>query len=153
MSFVNKGIVVVIILFSFSFCVSKNEFQVQFPVPIDSVYCITDKRSQEKDTVKSGIHIVFKEALPHSIKLVKVYFNNQVAKIDKVDKNKFVAFFFKFVPKQDLILNSNRKLEYGNKAPVITQPKSILSPNDAVLEYKMKNKTYFFKFINLKEKQ
>lgn len=109
MRFLNGGIVVVIILFCFSFCVSQNEFQARFPVPIDSVYFITDKGSQEKDTVKSDVHIVFKEALPNTIQLIKVYFNNQLSKIDKVDGNNFVASFFKFIPKQDLILNSDSK--------------------------------------------
>lgn len=153
MRFVNRGVVVVVILFCFSFCVSQNEFQTRFPVPMDSVYYSTKIGSQEKDTIKSDIHIVFIEALPNTIQLIKVYFNNQVSNIDKVDENNFMASFFKFVPKPDLILNSDSKLEYGNEAPVITKPKFILSPNDAVLEYKMKNKTYFFKIINLKERQ
>ncbi|WP_367756373.1 hypothetical protein [Flavobacterium sp. WC2430] len=70
-----------------------------------------------------------------------------------VNNKEYIAPFSKRITQQDLVLDNDSKLEYGNEAPVITKPKFILSPNDAVLEYKMKNKTYFFKIINLKERQ
>lgn len=147
MRFLKNGIKIVILL-CFSFCASQNEFESHFPVEIDSVYFQKDKA----DSTKKYFHVVFKKNLPDFVQLKKVHFKNYESMMRQVYKKEFVVLFSDSFPKQDLILDKDSKLEYGNKVPVITKPKFILDSNEVVLEYSIKNKTYFFKIVNIKER-
>jgi hypothetical protein len=53
---------------------------------------------------------------------------------------------------QDLILDSDLLKEYGNKLPVIAKPRFDLQSNEAVLEYRKKNKTFFYTIEAIKER-
>ncbi|HEX9151029.1 MAG TPA: hypothetical protein VF842_03045 [Flavobacterium sp.] len=130
----------------------KQELQTEFPQEIKSVYFQRWISEQKETGNGTDFYIEFEKALSGDIKLEKIYFRNQETNLKKVGKN---TFFAHFPPKNinlDLIMDSDSLKEYGNKAPVIMQPKFDMKPNEAVLEYKKGSKTQFFKIINVKEK-
>ncbi|MFV5687411.1 hypothetical protein ACM55M_02155 [Flavobacterium sp. ZT3R25] len=127
----------------------KQELQTEFPQEIKSVY-FQKWIGGEKG---SGIdfYIEFKKSLSKEIKLEKIIFRNLETNLKELSKNTFVAHFYQKNINQDLILDSDSKKEYGNKAPIIIKSKFDLKPNEALLEYTKNNKTLFFKIMNAKE--
>ena len=99
-----------------------------------------------------NFYIEFKKPLAATIKLEKIHFHNQESPVQEITKNVFVAHFYQSNKKEDLILDINPAKEYGNKPPVIQKTKLNLKPNEAVLEYKHDNKTFFYKISNVLEK-
>ena len=95
-------------------------------------------------------YISFNKNLDREITLQKVYFRANEAVIQELNHKDFVA---NFNTKNDLIFDQNTTKEYGNNALSITKPKFQLQPNEAVLEYQMNHKTYFYKIINIQERQ
>ncbi|MFV8345530.1 hypothetical protein [Flavobacterium sp. ZB4P13] len=149
-----KGYKTVVFLFiiaiSLTFCAMKPELQTEFPQEIKSVFY--QKWEDGKESSGTHFYIEFKKPLAANIKLEKIYFQNQESAIKGTAKNTFVAHFYRENKKEDLILHRDPAKEYGNKAPVIQKTKFDLKPNEAVLEYKKDDKTYFFKIINPREK-
>lgn len=135
-----------IITISLSFCAMKQEFQTGFPQEIKSAYF-------EKQAKGTNFYIEFKAPLSAAIKLEKIYFRNQEAKLNQVNRTTFVGKFYPNNGNQDLILDADSHKEYGNKAPVVEKPKFDLKAKEAILEYKNNNKTQLYKIINPKEKQ
>ena len=149
-----KGYKIIGLLFitaiSLTFCAMKQELQTEFPQEILSAFY----QKMKGGTESGGTHfyIEFKKPLAANIKLKKIYFHNQESPVEEITKNTFVAHFYQSNKQEDLILDSNPAKEYGNKAPVVQKTKFDLKPNEAVLEYKKENKTYFFKITNPIEK-
>ena len=135
---------------SLTFCAMKQELQTEFPQEIQSAFY----QKMKNGTESSGTHfyIEFKKALARNIKLEKIYFHNQESPVNEITKNTFVSHFYQRNKKEDLILDSNPAKEYGNKAPVIQKFKFDLKPNEAVLQYRQENKTFFYKITNAMEK-
>ncbi|MFV5690765.1 hypothetical protein ACM55K_01930 [Flavobacterium sp. LT1R49] len=127
----------------------KPELQTEFPQDIKSVYFQKWTGGQEGSGI--DFYIEFAKPLSKEIELDKIYFKNQESNFEQVSKNTFVAHFYQKNMNQDLILDSDSKKEYGNKAPIIIKPKFDLKPNEALLEYTENNKTLFFKIMNPKE--
>ena len=134
-----------IIGISFTFCAMKQELQNEFPQEIKSVF-------YQKLENRIHFYIEFKNPIAKTIQLEKIYFHNQIATVEEMTQNTFVAHFKESNKKEDLILDANPAKEYGNKAPVLEKSKFDLKPNEAVLEYKNNNKTQFFKIANAIEK-
>ncbi|TDE46690.1 hypothetical protein E0I26_00995 [Flavobacterium rhamnosiphilum] len=164
-----KGYKTVVFLFiiaiSLTFCAMKQDsspdkyreelakqVQTDFPQEIKSVYF--QKWIGGREETGSGInfYIEFKKPLSGNIKLKKIYFHNQESSLEEVTKNTFVAHFYQRNKSFDLIMDKDSLKEYGNKAPIIVKPKFALKPNEALLEYKKKGKTQFFKISNPKER-
>ncbi|MES2805602.1 MAG: hypothetical protein V4652_08565 [Bacteroidota bacterium] len=139
-----------IIAISLTFCAMKPEFQTEFPQEIQSAFY--QKWVDGKQSSGIDFYIEFKKSLAANIKLEKIYFQNQELAIKGIVKNTFTAHFYKENKKEDFILHKDPSKEYGNKAPVVQKIKFDLKPNEAVLEYKKDDKTYFFKIINPIEK-
>lgn len=139
-------------VFSFSFCASKQNTQMDFPQEIAAVYFQKWIGGQEQSGSGTDFYIEFKKPLAKEIILEKIYFQNQEAKPESRDNQTFVAHFYQKTAQHDLILDSDPLKEYGNKAPVIVKPMFDLKPTEAVLEYKKNSKTFYFKIISIKEK-
>lgn len=135
-----------------TFCAMKQEFQTAFPQEIKSVYFQNWVGGQEGSGSGTIFYIEFKKPILPTIQLNKIYFNNQEASLEKQTANTFAAHFYYRKSSSDIIMDIDPAKEYGNKPPVIQKTKFDLKPNEAVLEYKNKNKTQFFKIINPKEK-
>ena len=140
-----------IIVIIFIFCAMKQELQSQFPQEIKLVYYQKEEFLNQEQGIK--LYIEFKNPLASSIKLVKIYFQNQTAVVDEANTSTFVSHFKDKNKKEDLILDLNPAKEYGNKAPIIQKPTFDLKKNEAVLEYKNNNKTQFLKIRNIIEKK
>ena len=139
-----------IIVTSLTFCAMKQEFQAEFPQEIQAVFYQKGQLSNQQQGIQ--FYIEFKKPLVSTIMLEKIYFHNQIATIEEMTQNTFVAHFKESNKKEDLILDANPAKEYGNKAPALEKSKFDLKPNEAVLEYKNNNKTQFFKIANAIEK-
>ena len=137
-----------VISISLTNCAVKQEFQSEFPQEIQSVFY--QKAGNGNQAEELYFYIEFKKSLVTTIKLEKIYFHNQSAAVNKVNKNTFLAIFND--KKQDFILDSNPANEYGNKVPSLEKFKFDLKRNEAVLEYKKNRKKQFFKITDLKEK-
>jgi hypothetical protein len=153
MEFVKRFIIVVVIVFTFSFCASNNAMKMKFPQEIATVYYQTRKDTNQSKLDSVIFFIEFKEALSQAINLKKLYFGKQEAVVKKVSDKNYVTHFLQSAEMQDLIFDGDGKKEYGNKAPIIVKPKFELNQDEAVLEYVKNNETLFFKFIGIKEKQ
>ncbi|MFV8269095.1 hypothetical protein ACNQGP_04050 [Flavobacterium sp. GT2N3] len=141
--------VLFIVAISLTFCAMKQEFQTEFPQEIQSVFFQNGDDGAENN--QTHFYIEFKKPITASIKLEKIYFHNQESPVEVITKNTFVSHFFQ-IKKEDLILDSNPANEYGNKAPRIQKSKFDLKSNEAVLQYKQENKTFFYKITNVMEK-
>jgi len=123
-----------------------------FPQEIVAVYYQKTNSVEEKVANGVDFYIAFNKPLEEGIILDKVHFKNQVAILQKEDKYTFKAHFNQNPANYDLVLDSDPLKEYGNKAPIIIQPKFELEPTEAVLEYSKNNKTFFYKIKAIKER-
>jgi hypothetical protein len=152
MNICKKIIFFLFIGISLSFCAQKPRIQAKFPQELASVYYQKWVGGVRGSGGGIHFHIEFKKPLSSDIQLEKVYFQNLEAKMERQSQTVFVANFVKKYNNPDLILEDDSNKEYGNKAPVIEKPKFNLKPNEAMLEYRKKNKILFFKIKNIKEK-
>ncbi len=136
----------------FSFCGSNHQREMDFTQGIVRVYYDSVADDNQPEVIRLNLHMEFKEILSEEIRLQKVYFRNQEAVIQKESNKKYVAHFAQAKVIQDLILDSDSKNEYGNKALIIVKPKFKLKKDEAILEYKKNNKTIFFKLTGITEK-
>jgi hypothetical protein len=149
---IKKIVVLILIVGSLSFCASKQNNKMDFPQEMTAVYF--QKIDAQEGQTKTGIsfYIVLDKPLKKEIMLDKIYFQNQVAILEKENDRTFVAHFYEFPMNQDLILDSDLLKEYGNKRPVIAKPRFDLQSNEAVLEYRNHNKTMFYTIEAIKER-
>lgn len=137
----------------FAFCGSNHQRKRDFTEEIVQTYYETLAVDSQRAAVRVDFYIEFKEPLSEEIRLQKVYFRNQEATIEKMSDSKYVAHFPQAAEMQDLILDSDSKKEYGNKAPVIVKSKFELDKDEAVLEYRKDNESFFLKLTGINEKQ
>lgn len=142
-------LLIVIIL---GYCAPKEGIKTSFPQKIKSVYFQKWIEGKEPKGRVTLFYIEFEAPLSKDIQLQKIYFQNQEGNFEQATKNTFVAHLAPIHSNPDLILHKDSRKEYGNRAPIITKPKFVLKPTEAVLEYKSNGKSYFFKINNLKEK-
>jgi hypothetical protein len=141
-----------LIVISLVYCAPKEDMKTSFPQKIKSVYFQKWIDGREPKGSGTVFYIEFEVPLSKDIQLVKIYFQNQEANFEHSTKNTFVAHLAPKYSNPDLILHKDSLKEYGNQAPIITKSKFVLKPTEALLEYKSKGKSYFFKINNPKEK-
>ncbi len=137
----------------FTFCASKEIIQTNFPQEIKAIYFQKGIAGIDKSVQEIHFYIEFKKPLSKELKLEKIYFRNQETKIVKTTPTLYKAIFFQKPFTEDLILDRDVRKEYGNKAPVLGEPKFDLKPNEVLLEFKSKNAIKFFKLTPVKEKK
>lgn len=143
-------ILLVLLAISLSFCAMKQELQTTFPQEIQRVFYQKEKLEKRNE----GIHfyIEFKKPLDKSIALKKIYFLHYEGSVQEITPQNYKVALVTSDTINDLILDIDPAKEYGNKAPVISKARFDIKPTEAVLEYKLKNKTYYFKISNVFEK-
>ncbi|MGO4817126.1 hypothetical protein [Flavobacterium sp. W22_SRS_FP1] len=152
MKFFKKTVLITLSVLCFPFCGSNHQREIDFTQEIVQVYYDFVADDNQPEVIRLNLHMEFKEPLSEELRLQKVYFRNQEAVIQKESNKKYVAHFSQAKVIQDLILDSDSKNEYGNKAPIIVKPKFKLKKDEAILEYKKNNKTIFFKLTGITEK-
>lgn len=119
---------------------------------------ISTKYTTDNSTTKNHLEIVITSKKNTTIDFQKIYFQHTIAKPSikyhqQQNKQTINAYYQKKSHKiiENLSLNANPEKEYGNK---ITQNKTKfpyqLKENQAIIEYKIKNKTYFYKVTNIR---
>ena len=142
-----------LIMTSFSQCSSAQKLQKDAPMTFGEVYC--QKWVSGMAEGPSGINI-FIEVKDDAVQLDSVYFRGKATKLelDNSDELKYVGrFVSKSKEKTDMVLSSDPKQEYGNKAPEI--PVKIpfeLGLNECVVSYKLNGETAYYKLSNVVEK-
>jgi hypothetical protein len=152
MKFFKRTVLIMLSILCFPFCGSNHQREMDFTQEIVQVYYYSVADDNQPAVIRLNLHMEFKEPLSEEILLQKVYFRNQEAVIQKESNKKYFAHFVQAQVMQDLILDSDGKNEYGNKALIIVKPKFKLKKDEAILEYKKKNKTIFFKLTGITEK-
>ncbi|TDE06761.1 hypothetical protein [Flavobacterium hiemivividum] len=152
MSYIYRVLVLILSAFSLSFCALKQNNEMDFPQEIAAAYFQKIDNNQADAKVAFDFFIVLDKPIEQGTFLDKIYFKNQTAIVEKENDRTFVAHFRKDTTNQDLILDSDSTKEYGNKAPVVVKPKFELEPAEAVLEYRNKEKTFFYKINGVKER-
>lgn len=147
-----KIAVLVLFFCSLSFCGSKPSFQMNFPQEIKAVYFQRQNIGQQESDQALDFFVELADPVQKDLFLDTIYFQDQKAKLEKRSEKVFVARFYPKEAKEDFILDSDPLKEYGNKSPVVVPPKFDLKPTEAVLEYKLKTKTFYYKISNIKEK-
>ena len=94
-----------VISISLTFCAMKQELQSEFPQEIQAVFYQKGELSNQEQGIQ--LYIEFKKPIASTIKLEKIYFQNQTAVVVQVTPSTFVAHFKEQNKNQDLILDSN----------------------------------------------
>lgn len=94
----------------------------------------------------SGINVMFKSPnTDENIVLDSLYFRNKKAKIERKGDLYIARFKTKTNQQPNLIMHSDSKQEYGNKAPIKVDFPFKLENNEAVIQYMEKEKIKFVK--------
>jgi hypothetical protein len=135
----NCGRIAALILFLSISCASKKEIQSDFPQKIAQIYFQQWIGGQELTGRGIYFYIQFEEPLGKEIQLEKVYFRGNEAVLNQENENNYKANFFR---------KNGTENTSKNKKPAFD-----LTENQAILTYKINNKTFYFKFENLKERE
>ncbi|WP_143031836.1 hypothetical protein [Flavobacterium gillisiae] len=152
MGSIKKLVFLILIAGSLSFCASKQTCQMDFPQEIAAVYFQKVNSGEGQVAPRTDFYIEFEKPLAKEIVLDKVYFQDMVGVVEIESDTTFVAHFYQDSTDHDLVLHSDPTKEYGNKAPIITEPKFDLQRTEAVLEYRKREKTFFYKILAIKER-
>lgn len=94
------------------------------------------------------IELIFEE-IQSNIKIENIYFGAQKLHLvqDRNDQMTFRASAT-FPPKEDLIMDSNSVMELNNPRPsLVSDDPFQLQPDEAVITYELKGKTYHYKLL------
>lgn len=141
-------------LFLFGCCGSKTE-ESTYSITQNPPFSIEDAYSQELVAgVKgggSGTNIYLKiENLEPGTLINEVYFRSKTIKAKNTTKNLFVGYF-KNDKNRDVIMDSNPTKEAENIPPKPFPFK--LAENEAVLSYIFKGRDYYYKLLDITEKE
>ena len=128
-----------LMVFTLFSCVTKQNAQVVFSGKISEIYFQRWIGGQELTGSGIYFYIQLEKPLDQDIKLEKVYFRGNEAVLNKENETNYKASFFQKNQK-DKILKTETSLYQ-------------LTENQAVLTYKINNKTLNIKVENIKEKE
>jgi len=147
------SIIMLILAVSFSQCSNTKALQKKAPTEFGKSYF-----QRWNAGIKGGgsgliIYIPIKDG---SIQLDSVYFRCKTTKLEVKPNNKTLYIgYFKTgfnIMKQDIIMSSNSKEEYGNQLPKTKEkPPFNLKDNECVVSYKNGNETLYYKIENITE--
>ncbi|WP_347923183.1 hypothetical protein [Pontimicrobium sp. SW4] len=147
-----KLLILTVIMSSFSQCSSAQKLERNAPVIFGDVYCKQWVSGIEGGPTGLDIYIEVKDS---EFLLDSVYFRDKVTKLKKNPQNNkqyIGSFVIPSTKKQDIVMSSDSKAEYGNKIP----EKPIRTPfelahNECVISYKVNGKTKYYKITNVAE--
>lgn len=135
-----KGFLGLAIVFCLSCCASKAQNAKAFPQDFKTVYFQKWIGGQALTGTGTNFFIELKKPLSKEIKLQKIYFQNQEAVCQQLNDTIVAAYFYQ------------KPIKEGDTAPT-QKTKYTLLPNEAVIEYALKEKNLFFKIVAIKEKE
>lgn len=133
-----KMIFLLVVLSVFS-CASKQKIQTEFPEKIKVTYFQQWIGGQELTGRGIYFYIQFEKPLRSNIQLEKVYFRGSEAVLVKENETNFKANFFQ--------KNQNDKVSKAKNNQYN------LTENQALLTYKIDNRTFYYKLKHLEEKE
>ena len=126
-------------VFSLFSCVTKQNAQVVFPEKISEIYFQRWIGGQELTGSGIYFYIQLEKPLNQDIKLEKVYFRGNEAVLNKENETNYKASFFQKNQKDKTLKTINGLYK--------------LTETEAILTYKINNKTLNIKLENIKEKE
>lgn len=142
-----------LLMMGFSQCSTVKKIQEEAPVSIGKVYF--QKWVAGIKGGGSGLNIYIPVS-DSSITLDSVYFRGMATNLfpkyqeENIYVGKFISGHSK---KEDLVMNSDPKAEYGNKRAIVEENIPFeLKHNECIISYTDGNKTKYFKIENIEEK-
>lgn len=141
------------VMASFSQCSSSKKMQKKAPVKIAetySQYWIAGIRGGG-----GGTNVFIKLADKSNTTLDSLYFRGEVVALEFDNDNNYVGRFLSDVNKgpEDLVMNGDAKKEFGNSVPLKREKFPFeLKDNEAVVSYKDRGKTKYFKIQDIEDK-
>lgn len=130
----------VLALFSLlTFCATKENLKATISQEIASISFEKWTGGRRETGGGTKVSIEFKKLLQKNIYLQKIYFQNQVTEIVQENETKYSASF-----------HSNALYREQHSSDAASKNFN-LKDNEAVIEYKNNNKTYFYRCSNIKE--
>ena len=140
----------------FSNCSSAQKLQTKTPIKFGDVYFQKWNAGVEEGGSGLNIFISIAAELPKSNQMDSVYFRGKAAKLQTFEEkaNLYVGRFKSEVyQKPDIVMSSNSKEEYGNKAPNLSKKIPFkLNDSECVVSYKEGTTTKYFKIEKIIEK-
>jgi len=152
LKYIFKLLSLIIIMSSFSQCSSAQKLQVEAPTNFGDIYCKKQVSGIAEGPSSLNIYIEVKES---NFELDSVYFRGRVTKLKKHSQKEGTyigQFSLLSSQKQDIVLSSDPKAEYGNRIP--EKPMKIpfeLLHNECVISYIKNGKTMYYKLTNVEE--
>lgn len=143
-----------VVMMSFSQCASAKKIEKKAPIIINEVHY--KEWSNPARYTGSGLNLfIIPAAKNEDIVLDSVYFRNKQVKLNFVKDSIYVGKFETDKNKPvEIIMSIEPKEEFGNKALEKEKPFPFeLKDHECVVSFKQKNKTKYFKIINITKKQ
>ncbi len=143
---------------SFSQCSSSKKLQSKVPIEFGEGYFQKWVAGVKGGGSGINIFISINEGVSEEFILDSVYFRGKVAKLEVKPNNK-TLYIGRFktdlnTMKQDIVMSSDSKEEYGNQLPKIEAKIPFdLKDNECVVSYKKGDETQYYKIENIIEKQ
>lgn len=129
----------------FSNCAGNKELQERSPAKFRQTYFTS---TQDSTTLYISIGII----QTNQVTLDSVYFQGLKASLREDTQNPGVYFAQFYKGKQDLIMSSDPKEEYGNKMPQKSEKVPFdLQDDEAVIVFTQNNKTKYYKITGISE--
>jgi hypothetical protein len=144
-----KKILLLITITLFS-CGSTAQKSKKAPQEIAAVYYQHWVGGQELSGSGTDFYIEFKAPLAKEIMLVKIFFQNRAAKLEKVTETKYIGHFFQ---RPELVVDEMGNQTIVHKAPDMVVNNYKLGEKDAMLEFIKNKKNGTFRFNNVEEKE
>ena len=145
----SKYFLVLFLVVVFSKC-ATTQFEQKLPFVITSaVY----NNWSVKTTAAKGMIVNIGYDSNYVIKFDSIYFSKRAEKlaISKVKDKKMISAIFSSTVKPDRILDENSTKEIHNQIPAINNLPFELKQNEAIISYKIKDKTKYFKIKFIKK--
>lgn len=146
---IGKLFAVLFLVVAFSKC-ATTQFEQNPPFAITSaVY----NNWSVKSTGAKGMIVNIGYDSKYVIKFDSIYFSKRAEKlsISKVKDKKLISAIFSSIVKPDIILDENSSKELQNQFPEIKKLPFELKQNEAIISYKIKDKTKYFKIKSIKK--
>jgi hypothetical protein len=138
--------IVIISTALFSSCAGNKELQERAPAKFDQAFYTT-----QNDSLRLSIPVIAIQT--NRISLDSVYFHGKVGKLN-LDNGKPGVYYADFnIAKSDLVMSSDPKDEFANKAPDISSKIPFKLANDeAVIVYAKKGVIKYYKITDIVER-
>ncbi|NNK82903.1 MAG: hypothetical protein HKO92_07255 [Flavobacteriaceae bacterium] len=157
MKVIEKLLLLVLIMISFSNCSSSYILQTESPIQLGKVYCQSWVAGVQGGGSGLNLYIPVKEKWQSNISLDSVYFRGRVTKLEQKSGD-YLIFVGRFLSdtnsKNDVIMSKEPYAEYGNKLPKkVTKIPFDLENSECVVSYKEGKATKYFKIKQITQKE